>query len=247
MQKIQKIQNQYIAKQFDEMKKSNNKLKHDVETLTNMIDKFYTPDTEGRYVVNGWFVEFHDLIDTPDGVILGATLNKIHGVPLICFKTNQSYPFLGPAEKPMFFPKPDNIGLRAMTIFKIPFTGYYDFNVTTDDGMRFYYQKVESNVMMNEKNVRSPWNTIIDSWVTQATTYITSKKIYFNQNDLIFMRIDYYHLSGGYASQCIKLRRYVDQINDTETNNMKIKEMDFPHKNLFCSLLWSEVPLLGFS
>lgn len=231
--------------QISVLKASNDKLKQDVQTLTNIIGKFYTTDSTGEYIVNGWFVEFHNLLDAPGGMALGETLQKVYGAPLICFRVKDGYPFLGPPDKPMFFPKQNNIGFRAMTILKIPYTGYYDFKVLTDDGMRLYYQKVSSTVILNEKNVRSPWQMIIDSWLDQAEVWITSKKIYFNQNDLIFIRMDYYQLSG-YASACIKLRRYRDDIVTNNPDNDHIQEMDLPYKNTYCSLLWSEVPLLGF-
>ena len=234
-----------IDNQVSELKKENDKLKQDVENLSNVVGKLNTFDLKGEYVVNGWFVQFHNLIETPGGLILGEILHKVYGVPVICFKVKEGYPFLGPQDKPMFFPKADNIGLRAMTILKIPSTGYYDFKVLTDDGMRLYYQKVTPNVIQNEKNVRSQWNPIIDSWFDQAENWLTSKKIYFNQNDLVFIRMDYYELTG-YASACIKLRHYQDDVNNIKTMD-PIKETDLPYKNTFCSLLWAEVPQLGFT
>lgn len=232
--------------QISELRETNDKLKHDVGILTNIISKLYTTDMKGEYIVNGWFIQFHNIIETPGGLILGELLHKIYGVPLICFRVKEGYPFLGPPNKPMFFPKADNIGLRAMTILKIPHTGYYDFKILTDDGMRLYYQKVTSTVIQNEKNVRSSWDMIIDSWMDQAEVWTTSKKIYFNENDLVLLRMDYYELMG-YASACIKLRRYRDDIKTNDPGNDHIEEMDMPYKNMFCSLLWSEVPLLGFA
>jgi len=198
--------------------------------------------------VNGWFVQFHNLIDTPGGMMLGEMINKVYGCPQICFRVKNGFPFLGPPEKPMFFPKAINIGLRAMTILKIPNTGYYDFKILTDDGMRLYYQKISSQdnlqatMILNDKNIYPPWNIIINSWKDQAEVWDTSNKMYFNENDLLLIRLDYYQLAG-YASACIKLRRY----HDTSDKSDKMTEMDIPYKNTFCSLLWSEVPLLGIS
>lgn len=230
--------------QIDQLEKAELRTKANLQTLTNIVNKLYTTDMKGDYVVNGWFVQFHNILDTPDGVVLGETVYRTYGAPVICFKTKDSFPFLGYSDRPMFFPKADNIGFRAMTILKVPKTGYYDFKTLTNDGMRIFYQKISSDVIFNEKNVRSTWNLCIDSWIDQADVWLTSKKIYFNQNDLILVRMDHYEISG-YASGCIKLRHYVDDlINNDKTEH--IEETDLPYENLFCSLLWSEVPLLGF-
>jgi hypothetical protein len=225
--------------QIDQLENSGLKTKSNLQTLTNVVSKLYTTDMGGDYVVNGWFVQFHNILDTPEGVVLGEIIHRIYGAPIICFKTKDSFPFLGYPDKPMFFPKADNIGFRAITILKIPKTGYYDFRSLTNDGMRIFYQKISSDVIFNEKNVRSTWNLCIDSWINQADVWLTSKKLYFNQNDLILVRMDHYELSG-YASGCIKLRHYTDDSLN------RIEETDLPYENLFCSLLWSEVPLLGF-
>ena len=211
----------------------NNKL----VVLTNEFEKLYKSDIKGDYIIHGWFVQFFDIIDHPNGVMLAGSLNKVQGIPVICFRTRDSFPFLGYPEKPLFFPKQENSGFRAMTILKVPKTGYYDFKILTDDGMRVYYQKTTSNVIYNEKNVRTPWTLLIDGWQDQAETWFTSKKLYFNQNDLVLVRVDYYQ-HGGYASACVKLRYY---------ENNKIDENDLPYNNTYCSLLWQEVPILGVS
>ena len=231
--------------QIDQLERSEYKTKSNLQSLTNVVNKLYTTDMKGDYVVNGWFVQFHNILDTPGGVVLGEMIYRTHGVPVICFKTKDSFPFLGRPDKPMFFPKADNIGFRAMTILKIPKTGYYDFKSLTNDGMRIFYQKISSDVIFNEKNVRSTWNLCIDSWINQADVWLTSKKLYFNQNDLIFIRMDHYELTGA-ASGCIKLRHYVDNVLSNDATD-HIEETDLPYENLFCSLLWSEVPLLGFA
>lgn len=239
-----------IDNQLAAIKEENKKLKRELDNLTVIINKSCVASSEGEYVVNGWFVQFHNLIETPGGLVLSELLYKIYGAPVICFRVKEGYPFLGPPDKPMFFPKADGIGFKAMTVLKIPATGYYDFRILTDDGMRLYYQVVASNVVQSEKNVKSAWNLLIDAWFDQAEIWITSKKLYFNQNDLVLVRMDYYELSG-YASACVKLRHHKDEhgngIGNIIDPNPRVEEIDLPYKNTFCSLLWSEVPLLGFT
>lgn len=215
-----------------EMKNINDEL----QKLKIIVNNLYQTDLSGNYVTHGWFVEFHNIIDHPTGIILGEGLGKIHSASNICFRAKESYPFLGSPDNPIYFPKSDNVGFRAMTVLKIPRTGYYDFRILSDDGLRFYYQMVEANVILNEKNARSPWNMIIDRWITQAENWKVSKKLYFNQNDLVLLRMDYYEM-GIFASACIKIRYYLD--------NNKVVESDLPYENTFCSLLWADVPLLG--
>ena len=208
----------------------------EIQKINNILNKLYQSDLDGNYLTHGWFVEFHNIIDHPKGIILGESLGKIHSAPNICFRTKESFPFLGSPENPIYFPKADNIGIRAITVLKIPKTGFYDFRILSDDGLRFYYQKVSANVILNEKNARSQWIMVIDAWVTQAENWKLSKKIFFNQNELILLRMDYYEM-GIFATACIKIRYYLD--------NDQVQESDLPFENTFCSLLWSEVPLLG--
>lgn len=213
-------------------------LRAEIQKINSILDKLYQSDLDGSFLTHGWFVEFHNVVDHPMGIILGENLGKIYSAPSICFRAKESFPFLGTPENPIYFPKADNIGMRAMTVLKIPKTGYYDFRILSDDGVRFYYQKVGANIILNEKNARSQWIMIIDEWVTQAENWKISKKIYFNQNDLILLRMDYYEM-GIFATACIKIRYYLD--------NFRVEESDPPFENTFCSLLWSEVPLLGVS
>ncbi len=225
-------QNTKISDQQNDMMN----IKNEIQKIKAILDKLYESDLDGKYLTHGWFVEFHNVVDHPKGIILGEGLGKIHSAPYICFRAKESFPFLGTPENPIYFPKADNVGIRAMTVFKIPKTGYYDFRILSDDGLRFYYQKVDANIILNEKNARSQWIMIIDRWVTQAENWKISKKIYFNQNELILLRMDYYEM-GIFATACIKMRYYLD--------NDQVEESDPPFENTFCSLLWSEVPLLG--
>lgn len=208
----------------------------EIQKIKDVLDKLYQTNLNGAYLTHGWFVEFHNIIDHPEGIVLGEGLGKIHSVPSICFRAKESFPFLGSPENPIYFPKADNIGFRAMTVLKIPKTGFYDFRILSDDGLRFYYQKVGANIILNEKNAMSQWIMLIDQWVTQAENWKLSKKIYFDQNELILLRMDYYEM-GIFATACIKIRQYMD--------DQKVQESDPPFENTFCSLLWSEVPLLG--
>jgi hypothetical protein len=228
----------YVSDQIDKLRREYDEMRTELNSMSKIVKTINELDTQGDYIVNGWFVQFHNVIDTPAGVFLGEIINKIYGVPVICFRSKEGYPFVGPPDKPMFFPKSNSVGMRAMTVLKIPKTGYYDFKILTDDGMRVYYQKVASSIILNEKNSRTIWTNLIDSWLDQSDIWITSKKLYFNENELILIRIDYYELTG-YASACIRLRYYLDDSND------KIEEINIPYKNMFCSLLWAEVPLLG--
>lgn len=230
-----------IVQQIDAIKKQNNQLRKDVTFLQNVMSKMYTTDSNGDYIVNGWFVQFHNVTtNSPNGIVLTEIIRKVYGVPIICFRSRDRYPFLSTPDKPIFFPKSDYIGFRAMTVLKIPKTGYYDFKVLTDDGMRLYFQKVSSDVILNEKNVRSVWNLMVDSWNTQAEVWIYSPRIYFNENEMIMLRADYFEIER-YASFCIRIRYYVDK------DSTDFTESNLPVKNMFCSLLWDEVPLLGYS
>ncbi|VBB18878.1 hypothetical protein YASMINEVIRUS_1410, partial [Yasminevirus sp. GU-2018] len=232
-----------VIKRLQAVEKENGELKKDVSFLNNIVSKMYKTDGFGDYVVHGWFVQFHNVMsEGPDGVVLSEIIRKVHGVPKICFRARDGLPFLGTPEKPMLFPKADRIGFKATTILKIPKTGYYDFKVLSDDGVRVYYQKVAFDTILNEKNVRSVWNLAIDSWIEQAETWLYSKKDYFNENDLVMIRMDYYELDG-FASACIRMRYH--SIPDDKTNP-EGREFDIPYKNTYCSLLWNEVPLLGY-
>lgn len=237
---------EFLTNEIEVIKQKNKNLTSKLQILSNTIEKTDEIDFNGDYIINGWFVQFHNVIETPSGIILGAIIDKIYGASAICFRTKDNYPFLGTPDKPVFFPKADYTGFRASTILKIPKTGYYDFRVITSDGIRLFYQKVTANVIENEKNARSKWIVLINSWIAQAEVWLTTEKIYFNENDLIFIRMEAYELTG-YASGCIKYRYYENNIKIDQINNDPVKESDLPYKNLFCSLLWTDVPLLGFS
>jgi hypothetical protein len=225
-----------ITNNNESLEQKYNKLSSDVRLLKNIVSKLYTNDMNGDYIVHGWFIEVTNVMDSPNGIILSETITKVYGASTICYKTRDSFPFFGTADKPIYLPKSDYVGFRAMTIFKVPKTGHYDFKCITDDGLRFYYLKVPFDVILNEKNVRSKWIKCIDSWFNQAEVWVMSDKFYFNENDYILVRIDTYELTG-YATTCVKLRYY--------GNNGEINERDFPYENSFCSLLWANVPLLG--
>jgi hypothetical protein len=230
----------YVSDQIDNLRRTQLKMQEKLDSMSNIVKSINELDTKGEYLVNGWFVQFHNVMDTPSGVFLGEIINKIYGAPIICFRAKEGYPFVGPPEKPLFFPKPDFVGMRAMTVLKIPKTGTYDFKILTDDGMRLYYQKVASSIILNEKNSRTIWTNLIDSWLDQADVWVTSGKLNFNENELILIRVDYYDLTG-YASACIRLRYYLNGKDDSG----KVEETNLPYKQIFCSLLWAEVPLLG--
>ena len=215
-----------------------------ITRLENIVNKLYSHDTNTKFLVHGWFVQFHNAThinttyDTNNAnIILTEMIQKIHGVPVLCSRTQGTVPYVGNPSKQIYFPRTNNIGFRAMTILKVPMTGYYDFKVLTDDGTRFFYQKVNADIIFNEKNIRSEWITAINSWQIQAENWVTSEKIYYNQNDLVLLRLDYFQ-AEGYASLCLKLRYY---------DGDQIKETDLPYAHTYCSLLWTEVPLLGIA
>jgi len=229
-----------LETQLKYLKDQNQQMQKRLTYLDNVVSKLYTYDVNGDFVVHGWFVQFHNVTtNSPDGVILTEMISKLYGVPIICFRAQDRYPFLGLPDKPIFFPKANNIGFRAMTLLKFPKTGWYDFKILNEDGMRVYYQPVTANVILNEKNMRSVWKLIINSWTDQAETWVYSNKMYFNQNDLIMVRLDYYALKH-YAACCTRMRYYTDGENST-----KFEESDLSGDKIFCSVLWPEVPLLG--
>lgn len=240
-----------IQNEINKLNADNSQLKRDVAYLKNIVLKMYDTDMNGRYIVNGWFVQFYN-VDTNDpmGTVLSEPLRKVYGVPVICFRSLDRLPFLGKPDKPMFFPRADKIGFRAMTMMKVPKTGVYDFKLLTDDGSRLYYQQVKSDVMLNEKNVRTSWKTLIDSWADQAELWVYSRKLDLDQNDLILIRLDYYE-NSGFSSSCLKMRYFpniasvLDIKTKTDTDANTYTEMDIPYESSYCSLLWSEVPLLG--
>jgi PA14 domain-containing protein len=213
---------------------------------SNVIDKLYKRDVMGDYKTRGWFVQVHDVISTPHGITLGAELTKFHGIRRICFRAHQNFGFVGVPQDPYFLPKTEFVGFRAMTIFKIPKTGYYDFKVLSDDGSRLMYQVVDSDVMLNEKNIRSLWKPLIDSWRFQAETWKHTPKLYFNQSDLVLLRFDHFQADGN-SGACIKVRysQVEDDFTNNDNNRLQDNFDDFNYADLHCSLLWSHVPLMG--
>jgi PA14 domain len=216
---------------------------------TNLLEKLYKKDVLGDYMTRGWFVQVHDVISTPHGVSLGAEVDRFHGIRRICFRAQNNFPFLGIPQDPMYLPKSEFIGFRAMTIFKVPRTGYYNFRVLSDDGSRLMYQVVNSDVMIDEKNLRDTWTPLIDQWRFQAETWNYSQKLYFNQSDLVLLRFDYFQADAN-STACIKVR-YSEVKEDSQDDNRdnRIDQDksydDFSIGDLYCSLLWSHVPLMG--
>jgi hypothetical protein len=234
---------------------------------TNMISRLNGRDFLGNYKTRGWFVQVHEMMVTPNGLILlGSEITNYHGVSKICFRSQNNLPFLGTPQNPIYLPKTNNIGFRAMTIYKIPKTGYYDFRILSDDGSKLMYQVVDNGVkqigyshnheemynpdiMTNEKNIRNTWTPIIDQWKFQTETWKTSKKLYFNQSDMVLLRFDHFQADGNSAA-CIKVR--YSQVESDLTNNNDDAELegdyeDLKLKDMHCSLLWSNVPLMGIN
>jgi len=206
---------------------------------TNILEKLYKRDVLGDYMTRGWFVQVYDVNSTSHGVTLGAEIDRFSGIKRICFRSHNNFPFLGIPQDPIYLPKSDFVGFRAMTVFKVPKTGYYDFKVLSDDGSRLMYQVVDSDVMLDEKNIRSTWSLLIDQWRFQAETWNHSEKIYFNQSDMVLLRFDYFQADAN-SSACVKVR-YSETYKSMPNDNFD----DFNIGNLYCSLLWSEVPLMG--
>lgn len=212
---------------------------------TNLLEKLYKKDVLGDYMTRGWFVQVYDVISSPHGVTLGAEIDRFHGIRRICFRAQNNYPFLGIPQDPLYLPKPNFIGFRAMTIFKIPRTGYYDFRVLSDDGSRLMYQVVNSDVMIDEKNIRNTWRPLIDQWRFQSETWNYSEQLYFNQSDLVLLRFDYFQADAN-STACIKVR--YTEVGDEANQDMEEKGNmfdDFNVGDMYCSLLWSNVPLMG--
>jgi hypothetical protein len=214
---------------------------------TNLLEKLYKKDVLGDYMTRGWFVQVHDVNSTPHGVSLGAVIDRFHGIRRICFRAQNDFPFLGIPQDPMYLPKSEFVGFRAMTVFKIPKTGYYDFRVLSDDGSRLMYQIVDSDITIDEKNIRNIWKPLIDQWRFQAETWNHSERIYFNQSDMVLLRFDYFQADEN-STACIKVRySETDEGERDENLNNHIDNNfdDFNVGDLYCSLLWSHVPLMG--
>lgn len=224
-------------------------IEHDTIKNSNLLAKLYERDTLGNYMTHGWFVETFDVINSPYDILLGSPLAKYYGIQRICYRSLENFPFLGSPMDPVYMPKREFVGFRAMTAYKIPKTGYYSFRVLSDDGSRLHYQVVDSDIAYTEKNVKNTWNTIIDQWRFQSETWNTSAKIYLNQSDLLLLRFDYFQ-SDGNSTACIKVRYTKsadpdEDINDEPYNELTTKYTDLDPEDLYCSLLWGEVPQLG--
>lgn len=215
---------------------------------TNTIRRLYKHDNVGNYRTRGWFVQVHDFIVTANGLILlGGEITRFHGVPRICFRSQNNLPFLGTPQNPIYLPKYNFVGFRAMTVYKIPKTGYYNFRILSDDGSRLMYQVVDSDVMLSEKNIKNTWQMLIDQWKYQTETWKASEKIYFNQSDMVLLRFDHFQAEGNSAA-CIKVK--YSRVDNDLTNNNDDAELEGDYEDLklidmHCSLLWSNVPLMG--
>ncbi len=218
-------------KRIDNLEENVSDMKNKLSLLENITLKMYEDDINGDFIANGWFVSTHNVVDTPYGIELSTELKKFYAVKRICFKVKSGFPFLGLESDPTFIQRADKIGFRAMTVFKIPKTGTYTFSLLTDDGARLFYQKVNSRIMYNERNARSTWNYAINAWFPQSETQYKSEQLSFNENDLILLRLDWFDYAM-YSTCCLKI--IVDGV-----------ETDLPIKNLFCSLIWLDVPLIG--
>jgi hypothetical protein len=215
---------------------------------TLILNKLYKKDVEGAdYISSGWFVQVHDVLQTPYGISLGAVISVFYGVPNLCFRSN-SFPFVGSAEKPIYLPKSSNVGFRAMAIYKIKQSGYYDFRIGSDDGSRLSYQIVDPDVVLDEKNIRRRWTTLIDLYsnvITQAEKWKNSGQTYFNRSDLVLLRFDYFQMAGSSAA-CIKVAYNPSQSGQSsrsDTNSKNYTDIDL--NDLSCSNLWSSIPLMG--
>ena len=221
-----------------ELKEHVKRLETKVDYSYGIIKKVYEKDTNGEYMTNGWFVIFHDILETPNGVVLSSPINREYGVKNICFRSRDADPYLGHESDPVLFPKSDKVGFRAMTIWKVPKTGTYDFKVLTDDGMKLFYQKVNTEIIKSERYARNEWTPLIDAWNDQAETWLTSDKLNLNQSDMILLRMDYYE-NSVFASACIKVRYH--------ESTTSVEETMLPEKDIFCSLVWNHIPILGYS
>lgn len=216
---------------------------------TNILEKLYEEDVLGDHMSQGWFVQVHNVISTPHGITLGAEIDRFYEIPRICFRAQNNFPFLGLPQDPMYLPKPSFIGFRAMTIFKIPKTGYYQFRVLSDDGSRLMYQITHPSVMIDEKNIRNTWIPLIDQWRFQAETWEYSQFLYFNQSDFVLLRFDYFQADGN-STACIKVRYSevenpidIDNPSDRFESDENFEDLNISDLN--CSLLWTNVPLMG--
>jgi hypothetical protein len=232
---IQPIQSQDKQRIID-LEKRTNELENKYTYIQNVMKKVYDNDFDGQYIVNGWFIMVNNVLKTPDMIILGEVINRYYGVKKICFSVQGGFPYFGERNEPIYLGKQEKIGFRAMTVFQMPETATIRFRVSTDDGMRIYYQKVDLAIIRNEKFVRLGWSVLIDQWKHQAEETYTSEHLHFNENDLILFRIDWFKYTGN-ATACIKL--VIDRKDKGE------EVIDMPLKNTFCSLLWNHIPLMG--
>lgn len=210
---------------------------------TSILSKLYKKDIEGAdYISSGWFVQVHDVLQTPYGISMGAAISVFYGVPNLCFRSD-SFPFVGSVDKPIYLPKSSNVGFRAMTIYKIKKTGYYDFRIGSDDGSRLSYQIVNPDVLLDEKNIRRRWIKLIDMYsnvVTQAEKWKNSGSTYFNKSDLVLLRFDYFQIVGSSAA-CIK----VAYSESSQSSQSSKNYTDLDLADISCSDLWSAIPLMG--
>jgi len=242
--KMQDLENKIniLKQKTDDLDKNSQTL----DKLSNM----YVSDPGGEYIINGWFAQFHNVINTPGGVILAEVIGKVYGVPIICYRSGFRFPYLGYADRQIVLPKNAYVGFRAMTLFKVDKTGIYDFKIYTDDGTRLYVTKPTPGILLDEKNVKTTWNMCIDSWFDQSEVWalISKQKFRFYQNELVLIRMEHFHYEVAYkATACVKLRYFPDETKIYNDDDQSIIEQDLPYNNIFCSLLWSEVPLLGYT
>lgn len=226
------------VQRIDKLEDNMDHVKSKLDFVNTITNKMYESDLSGNYIANGWFVTTHNVVNTPYGIELSSLLKKFYAIKDICFKVKSGFPFLGYESDPIFLQKQEKIGFRAMTVFKIPKTAKYTFTLSTNDGGRLFYQKVYSNILFNEKNARSKWNYIINAWFPQSETYYMGEQLEFNESELVLLRLDWYTYAL-YSTCCIKVI-----INDN-TPNAQLTEINLPIDNLFCSLVWADIPLMG--
>ena len=207
---------------------------------TNILTKLYKKDALGDYISPGWFVAVNNVVSNPHGVSLGSVIERHYGVPRICFRAQNAFGFLGYPQDPTYLPKGEFVGFRAMTIFKIPKTGWYKFKILSDDGAKLMYQKVDAPAMQSQDNIYSDWNLLVDQWRFQSETWGHTKVMHFDQSDLVLLRFDYFN-AGRNATACIKVA-YTEREKDIKSQD-EYTDIDFA--DTYCSKVWTTVPIMN--
>lgn len=228
--------NRINTDEVNSMRDELNKMYNSIEDIDNNIKNRFSYDYRNdKTVINGWFVIVYELGQTPmTSRHLGVVIDKVHGIKRLCFRSqigDVPFPFLNSPDKPYFLPKSEKVGLRALTLYKVPKNASYKFRLISDDGSLLSMARVKSNVLKDLK-INGMWNLLISNWDFQAETTKTSEEVKLVESEFILLRVDYFQ-NRGQSALCLKV-----SIDDSE-----FKDID--HNSTYNSLNWNNIPLLN--